>query len=71
MSNRILFRVRLLYNVLFLKIAVSSPSLIPCLSSPTDDRPTTDRRPTDDRPTTERGAHQLPVTKPVTKPEKG
>ena len=38
-------------NVLFIKIAVLFPSLIPCLILPTDDRENTERR-----------AHQLPVT---------
>ena len=49
-------RWRFLYTiyqkVLFLKISISFPSLIPCLISPTDDRETTERTPT-----------QLPVTK--------
>ena len=33
-------------KVLFVKIAVSFPSLIPCLIPPTDERETTDRTPT-------------------------
>ena len=33
-----------LQKVLFIKIAVSFPSLVPCLNSPTDDRETTERR---------------------------
>ena len=33
-------------KVRFIKIAVSFPSLIPCLSSPTDDRENSDRTPT-------------------------
>ena len=39
-------------KVLFIKIAFSFPSLIPCLIPPTDDREKTERR-----------AHQLLVTK--------
>jgi hypothetical protein len=39
-------------NVLFIKIAVLFPSLIPCLIPPTDDREKSDRTPT-----------QLPTTK--------
>ena len=39
-------------NVLFIKIAVLFPSLIPCLILPTDDRENSERR-----------ATQLPVTK--------
>ena len=39
-------------NVLFLKIAISFPSLIPCLIPPTEDREKSDRTPT-----------QLPTTK--------
>ena len=31
-------------NVLFIKIAVSFPSLVPCLNSPTDEREKTERR---------------------------
>ena len=49
-----------LQKVLFIKIAVSFTSLIPCLIPPRELRETTEGRP-----------KELPVTKPVTKPEKG
>ena len=40
-------------NVLFLKIAISFPSLIPCLIPPTEDREKSDRTPTQ-LPTTQK-----------------
>ena len=51
-NNRISFEVRLLYNVLFIKIAVSFTSLILPSIPPTDDRENSEGTPT-----------QLPATK--------